>query len=105
MKNLLAFFIVFSALPTFAGAMKEIWSMTNESVLETLGFEEEAVTIDNYQFVHIEGADLAVQTKVLVLYPIDSSEASYVCTTTYKKSADFYNVLKTRCEKPTVVGP
>ena len=37
MKNLLMTAIVLFSAPSFAGQMKEIWSMTNESVLQNLG--------------------------------------------------------------------
>ena len=98
MKNVLAFLIMLFFQTANAGVMKEIWSMTNESVLETLGFEEGMVVIDNYQFVRIDGADLAVRTTVKVLYPIGSAKPTFFCVTTYKKDADFYSLLTTDCK-------
>lgn len=93
MKNLLLTAIVLFSVPSFAGKMKEIWSMTNESVLSTLGMEEDYVTISGYKFTEIEGADLAVETSVKGTY----TPHYYECVTTFRKNADFYSVIVTAC--------
>lgn len=99
MKKLIAALLVLSVAPaSYAGKMKEIWSMTNESVLETLGFDEGVVSIERYQFVQIEGADLAVETSVRANFGDNGSYPTYECLTTFVKTSDFYQVLKTKCD-------
>lgn len=77
-----------------AGKMKEIYIMTTDSILETFGFDESMVQIDDYHFVQVEGEDLAVQTTVRVYY----TRAVYTCVTTFKKTETFFAVKKLRCE-------
>ncbi|WP_374077847.1 hypothetical protein [Bdellovibrio bacteriovorus] len=99
MKKLIAVLLVLSAAPaSYAGKMKEIWWMTNESVLETLGFDEGTVAIENHKFVQVEGADLAIQTTVRGFYRVNGSVPTYQCVTAFVKTNDFYDVLKTECK-------
>lgn len=93
MKNLLMTAIVLFSAPSFAGQMKEIWSMTNESVLQNLGVEEDFVTISGYKFTTVEGADLAVETSVKGNY----TASFYECITTFRKNVDEFSVIATAC--------
>lgn len=99
MNKLIVALLILSAAPaSYAGKMKEIWSMTNESVLETLGFNEGVVSIEYYQFVQIEGVDLAVETSVRTNFGDNGRYPTYECLTTFVKTNDFYKVLKTKCD-------
>lgn len=94
MKSLLIVALMFVSAPAFAGKMKEIYTMTNESVLETLGFYEDIAAVEGHKFLTIEGEDLAIQTTVRGYY----GNATYTCLTTFVKSEGFYDVKKTVCE-------
>lgn len=93
MKNLLMALLIFLSLPAFAGKMKEIYSMTNESVLEALSEEEGITSVDGHKFVSVPGADLAVQTTAHGL-----NGKSFTCVTTFLDSGYFYQVNYTTCK-------
>lgn len=93
MKGLLIAALVFVSAPAFAGKMKEIYTMTNESVLETLGFDEGIMNVEGHKFVSVAGADLAVQTTVR-----GYNGKSYTCVTTFVDSEYFYQVNYTTCK-------
>ncbi|XGC81453.1 hypothetical protein ACES2L_03015 [Bdellovibrio bacteriovorus] len=94
MKKLILAAVLFAS-PAFAGKMKEIWWMTNESVLQTLGFDEETVNVQGHKFVTVEGADLAIATEVRGYY----ARVTFKCLTTFKAANGFYEVIKTECAK------
>ena len=93
MKGLLMAALMFVSAPAFAGKMKEIYTMTNESVYEALGFDEGIASIEGHKFVSVAGADLAVQTTVRVY-----DGKSYTCVTTFVDSEYFYQVNYTTCK-------
>lgn len=99
MKNLLIAALVCLALPASAGKMKEIWQMTNDSVLETLGFDEEIVAVEGHKFLQLENEDLAVQTTVRGYYRSRGVVPMFQCVTTFVKSENFFDVKKTTCEQ------
>ncbi|WII73548.1 hypothetical protein QJS83_06640 [Bdellovibrio sp. 22V] len=98
MKKLVLALLVLSAAPAYAGKMKAIWEMTNESVLQTLGFDEGIVAIEKHQFVQVVGADLAVQTQVRGYYRVRGEVPLFNCVTSFVKSSEFYEVKNTKCE-------
>lgn len=97
MKKLLVAFVVFASVPAFAGKMKEIYTMTHESVMDVLGFDESVVKIEGWEFVTVEGADLAVSTYARMYYSMDSAPAGFDCLTTFVKTGSSYEVVKTKC--------
>lgn len=98
MKKLMMAAVVAFALPAFAGKMKEIHLMVQESVLDTLGFDENVVKIEDYNFVKVTGADLAVHTVVRMYYSPTEAAPTFDCVTTFKKLADeSFEVVKTKC--------
>lgn len=97
MKKALVALLISVSLPAFAGKMKEIWSMTQESVLDTLGFNEDVVKIEGFQFIQVQDADLAVQTDVVMYYSRDAAPAAFECVTKFSKHGDSYDVIGTQC--------
>lgn len=97
MKKFLLAFVIFASVPAFAGKMKEIYTMTQESVMEHLGFDENIIKIEGFDFIQVEGADLAVLTNVRSYYSVEEAPASFDCVTTFAKSATGYEVVKTKC--------
>lgn len=98
MKKLFIAIMMLACLPSFAGKMKEIYTMTEESVLGELGFDESIVKIEGWEFVKVEGADLAVSTYVRMYYSMDSAPAGFDCLTTFKKTGDSFDVIDTQCK-------
>ncbi|KHD89820.1 MAG: hypothetical protein OM95_01790 [Bdellovibrio sp. ArHS] len=99
MKKLIVALLVLSAVPAFAGKMKAIWEMTNESVLAELGFDEGIVAIEGHKFLQIPNADLAVQTQVRGYYRTRGEVPLFTCVTYFAKFQDFFEVTHTECEK------
>ena len=97
-KMILSLLVVASASPAFAGKMKEIWQMTNESVLETLGFDEGDVTIGNYRFEKLNDG-LAVKTTVKGKLRVQGTVPTFDCATSYKGKVGNYKVVDTFCEQ------
>jgi hypothetical protein len=97
-KFFLATAILFSTSSVFAGAVKEIWSTTNESVLEVLGFDESIVSLEQ-KFAQVEGFDLAVKTTVRGHYKVKGVVPTFECITVYKKNLNNYDLVKTECQK------
>lgn len=97
MKKLLVAFVVLASSPAFAGKMKEIYTMTQESVLDVLGFDESVVQFEGLEFVKVEGAELAVSTNVRMYYSMANAPAGFKCLTTFVKAGNFYDVEKTSC--------
>lgn len=97
-KMILSLLVVASASPAFAGKMKEIWQMTNESVLESLGFDEGDVTISGYRFEKLNDG-MAVKTTVKGKLKVQGTVPAFDCTTTYKGSIGKYKVVDTFCEQ------
>lgn len=98
MKNLLIAFVMLSAVPAFAGKMKEIHLLVTESVMDTLGFDESVIKIESYDFVKVEGVDLAVKTTARSFYSVKEAAPTFDCLTTLKKQADeSFSVIKTKC--------
>ena len=97
MKNVIMALVVLSAAPAYAGKMKEIFTMTQESVMDVLGFDESVIRIEDAQFVKIEGVDLAVKTVARSYYSREEAPANFECVTTFKKSGESYSVITTKC--------
>jgi hypothetical protein len=97
-KILVSLLVVAAASPSFAGKMKEIWDTTNESVLQSLGFDEGDVTIGNYRFQKLNDG-LAVKTTVKGKLRVQGTIPSFDCTTTYKGKVGSYKVVDTFCEQ------
>lgn len=98
MKKLMMAAVLAFGLPAFAGKMKEIHLMVNESVLDTLGFDEDVVKIEGFNFVKVAGADLAVHTVVRMYYSPSAPAPTFDCVTTFKQVADqSFEVIKTKC--------
>lgn len=74
-----------------AGKVKEIYILTTESVLETLGFEWEEAEVSNIQFIAIPGYEIAVQSEVST--PLQK----YSCVTTFVKANQFWQVDYSDC--------
>lgn len=96
-KFIAAALVVFAVTPAFAGKMKEIFTMTEESVMDTLGFDEDVIRIEDASFTQVQGADLAVKTLARMYYSRQNAPASFDCVTTFKKTETFYSVIKTVC--------
>lgn len=97
MKKILLVVAMLVCLPVSAGKMKEIYTMTQESILDELGFDENVVKIEGWQFVNAPGADLAVSTYVRMYYSREAAPAGFDCLTTFKKVESGFDVLKTKC--------
>lgn len=97
-KLIVSMLIVSAAAPAFAGKMKEIWQTTNESVLESLGFDEGDVSISGYKFEKLDGG-LAVKTTVKGKYKVQGTLPTFDCTTTYKGKVGNYKVVDTFCDQ------
>lgn len=97
-KLIVSLLVVASANPAFAGKMKEIWQTTNESVLESLGFDEGDVTVGNYRFEKLNDG-LAVKTSVKGKLKVQGTVPAFDCTTTYKGSVGKYKLVDTFCEQ------
>lgn len=81
-----------------AGRMKEIYTITNESVEFELGlFQDDGlITITGHKFVTpANEGGLAVATKVMKGY---SSQVLYTCVTEFVKTATFFKEIETVCE-------
>lgn len=91
---LVAALLVVSSTVAHAGRVKEIHIMTTESIYDAFSVDESMVQIDGYDFVQIEGEDLAVQTTVRFY----DTRAVYSCVTIFAKTERFYAVKKLRCE-------
>lgn len=94
--SLLCLALLLTSPCTYAGKMKAIWEMTNESVLEELGFDESLVDISGHRFLTSENKDSLVIETLVTGYDAD---IQYRCLTTFIKSADFYSVQQTTCSK------
>lgn len=100
MKKFILAFVLLCATPAFAGKMKEIYIMTQESVMDYLGFDESVIQIEGMGFVKVEGADLAVETIARSFYSRQAPAPYFKCITTYKKNAnDRFSVVNTKCEE------
>lgn len=77
------------------GKMAEIYTMTNESVAEALGFDEESIQIYDHRFVSNESKSIQVQTKIKAIY----SSSAWTCLTTFKPTQNFFEVAQTDCIK------
>lgn len=97
MKNLLVTLIIIASSSAFAGKMKDISYMTQESVMDYLGFDESVIKFEGMKFVQIEGVDLATQTIVRSYYSVHEIPPTFQCVTTFKKTSDSYEVIKTNC--------
>lgn len=97
MKNVIMALVVLSAAPAYAGKMKSIFTMTQESVMDVLGFDESVIRIEDAQFVKIEGVDLAVKSVAVMYYSHAEAPASFDCVTTFKKSGESFDVINTKC--------
>lgn len=97
MKKFLLSLVIFASIPAFAGKMKEIYIMTEESVMDHLGFDESVIKIEGFQIIPLEGADLAVRTSAVMYYSISEAPAYFNCVTTFAKAGDFFEVVKTKC--------
>jgi hypothetical protein len=97
MRNLMIAFVIFCSVPAFAGKMKEIHIMTQESVMDYLGFDENVIKFESFDFVQIEGVDLAVETIARSYYSVNEVPPTFKCVTTFAKSGDNYSVIKTKC--------
>lgn len=93
MKKIGLALVLLVSLPTFAGQMKEIYTMTVDSVYSTLGLDENYVEIESTRFVHIEGSDLAIRTIVVDKYDTEKFD----CITLFKKVDTDYEVSQTKC--------
>ena len=94
MKGLFAAVMLLISTQVFAGEMKEIYTMTNESVVKTLGPDADIVSIEGHNFVSFPGSDLAVETKVTT----NPGEKTFFCVTLFIGDRD-YQVLRTLCEE------
>lgn len=99
MKKLFVAFTILFASTAFAGKMKEIHMLVTESVQDYLGFDEDVVKIEGYQFVKVEGADLAVETVARSYYSPQAPAPTFKCVTTFKKTGEDFSVIGTRCEE------
>ena len=97
-KMIVSLLVVASASPAFAGKMKEIWQMTNESVLQSLGFDEGEVVISGYKFANLNDG-LEVKTSVKGKLRVQGTVPAFDCTTTYKGSVGKYKLVDTFCEQ------
>lgn len=97
MKKFILALVIFASVPAFAGKMKEIYIMTQESVLDHLGFDESVIKIEGLEFIQVEGADLAVLTNAVMYYSVKDVPAAFQCVTTFVETATFYEVVKTKC--------
>jgi hypothetical protein len=97
MKNVVMTLLVLSATPAFAGKMKDILIMTEESVMDVLGFDESVIRIEDAQFVKVDGVDLAVKSIARSYYSRSESPASFECLTTFRKSGESFSVINTKC--------
>ena len=99
MKKIIAsLLVVVCTSPAFAGKMKEIFQSTNESVLESLGFDEADVSISGYRFVKLNDG-LAVKTTVKGKMRVQGTVPAFDCTTTYQGTVGKYRVMDTFCEQ------
>ncbi len=91
-------FLTFITRSAEAGRMKEIYTVTNESVEFELGlFQDDGfITITGHKFVDPANADgIAVETKVMKGY---SSQVLYTCVTEFVKTPTFFKEVGTTCE-------
>lgn len=96
MKNLILIAVFLFSGPTFAGKMKEIWSLTNESVLETLGLEEDHVQISGYNIIQLGDGTFAVHTKLENF--AGDIKAEYQCVTNFRTEFDSFSVVDSSCQ-------
>ncbi len=96
MKNLLLIAVLLFSGPTFAGKMKEIWALTNESVLATLGLEEDYVQISGYKIIQTGEGEFAVHTKLENFAGDIKSE--YQCVTNFRNEVDSFSVVESSCQ-------
>ncbi|WP_413586053.1 hypothetical protein [Bdellovibrio sp. HCB274] len=90
--------LILSSSFASAGAMKEISMMTTESVLETLGFDESIVSIEQ-KFTTVAGYDVAIITMARGNYKVKGVVPTFKCVTVFKKNSDnWYDIVKTECE-------
>lgn len=92
-------FLTFITRTAEAGRMKEIYTITNESVEFELGlFQDDGfITITGHKFVTpVNEGGLAVETKVMKGY---SSEVLYTCVTEFVKTPTFFKEVETTCTK------
>ncbi|MFS4459580.1 hypothetical protein [Bdellovibrio sp. HCB2-146] len=97
-KLIISLVVVSAAMPAFAGKMKEIWQSTNESVLETLGFDEGDVSVSGYKFEKTNDG-LAVKTTVKGKYKVQGIVPTFDCTTSYKGKVGNYKLVDTFCDQ------
>jgi hypothetical protein len=99
MKKIFLMFTLFIALPAFAGRMKEVYILTQESVLETLGYDDTVAVVEDLKFVKIENVDLSVQSKVRVTASVFDRAPTYSCITLLQKSEAFFEVIRSECRE------
>lgn len=91
-------FLSFITHSAEAGRLKEIYTVTNESVELELGlFQDDGfISITGHKFVTpANEGGLAVETKVMKGY---SSQVLYTCVTEFVKTETFYKEVETTCE-------
>lgn len=99
MKKYLLILIAFITIPAWAGRMKEVYIMTQESVLNTLGYDETVAVVEDLKFVKIENVDLSVQSTVRVTSSVFEKAPAYSCITLFEKTSDLFQVIKSQCRE------
>ena len=98
MKNILIAALIFSSTPVWAGAMGELWSTTNLSVREALGYEAKIVSIEQ-KFASVQGYELAVKSTVYGYNKANQVIPTFECITGYRESnAGSYQLIGTDCQ-------
>ncbi|MFM6927209.1 MAG: hypothetical protein ACKOX6_02025 [Bdellovibrio sp.] len=98
MKNILIAALILSSTPVWAGAMGELWSTTNLSVRETLGYEAKIVSIEQ-KFAPVPGFELAVKSTVYGYNQANEVVPTFECISGYRESnAGSYQLIGTDCQ-------
>lgn len=98
MKNILIAALIFASTPVWAGAMGELWSTTNLSVRESLGYNIKIVSIEQ-KFASIPGYELAVKSTVYGYNQANEVVPTFECISGYRESnAGTYELIQTDCQ-------
>lgn len=97
MKNALFAALVLCSTPVWAGAMGELWSTTNLSVRETLGFDVKITSIEQ-KFASVTPYEMAVKSTVFGHNSSNEIAPIFECISGYSEvGVGSFELIETVC--------
>lgn len=98
MKSLIVAFLIIIPFQIYALTQQSVFALAEESVRDTLGFDEDTVKIEWMESVVTSETELTVKTTAVMYISPEIRPANFNCVTLLHKTNNTYSALNTKCE-------